>query len=171
MEFYFKEEQKFTQWWLWLILVSVAGVPLIQGIKHFLNNGKYEDDHLSTAELIGASIFVICLFGLFLIMKLKTVIDDKKVYIQYIPFLTKDVKWSEIKNAKVVNYGFVGGWGLRFGTNYGTIYNVKGNKGLAIELHNGDRFLIGTQRSDELEALVIRKMKSENQFKTKKFQE
>ena len=68
----------------------------------------------------------------------------------FFPFKKKRVEWNEIKNTKVINYGFVGGWGIRLWTKYGTVYNMKGNKGLAIELKNGKKFLIGTQKETEL---------------------
>jgi hypothetical protein len=55
---------------------------------------------------------------------------------------------------KVLNYGFVGGWGVRLWTKYGTVYNVKGNIGLAIELKNGTKFLIGTQKEIELRSFL-----------------
>lgn len=68
----------------------------------------------------------------------------------FFPFVRKKVNWNEIKNIEVINYGFVGGWGIRLWTKYGTVYNMKGNKGLAIELNNGKKFLIGTQKETEL---------------------
>lgn len=68
----------------------------------------------------------------------------------FFPFANKVTPWAEIENAEVVNYGFVGGWGVRLGTRYGTVYNVKGNKGLAVQLKSGKKYLIGTQKPEEL---------------------
>lgn len=68
--------------------------------------------------------------------------------------MRKSVEWEDVKQAKVVDYGFVGGWGIRFGTEYGTVYNIKGKKGLAIELNNGKKFLIGTQKEEELNEVL-----------------
>ena len=53
-----------------------------------------------------------------------------------------------------MNYGCVGGWGIRLWTKYGTIYNIKGNKGLAVKLLSGKKFLIGTQKGNELSEIV-----------------
>ncbi|MGB0178253.1 MAG: hypothetical protein ACPF9D_13895, partial [Owenweeksia sp.] len=92
--------------------------------------------------------------GLFLIMKLKTEIDEKSIRMIYIPFTRKTVKWDDVEEARVLKYGFIGGWGIRIWTSYGTVYNVKGNKGLAITLKNGERFLIGTQKEKELEQVL-----------------
>ena len=44
----------------------------------------------------------------------------------------------------------MGGWGIRLWTKYGTVFNIKGKKGLAIELYSGKKFLIGTQKEIEL---------------------
>ena len=52
------------------------------------------------------------------------------------------------------DYGFVGGWGVRMWTKYGTVYNTKGSKGLLVELNNGKTFVIGTQKEDELKMFL-----------------
>ena len=80
----------------------------------------------------------------------------------FFPFTRIRVEWNEIKNAKVVNYGFVGGWGIRLWTQYGTVYNMKGNKGLAIELKTGKKFLIGTQKEVELDNFLEEMLISNN---------
>ncbi|WP_253187464.1 hypothetical protein [Mangrovimonas sp. DI 80] len=87
-------------------------------------------------------------------MKLTTRINKSGIEMSFFPFVKKTTKWSDIKTAQVINYGFVGGWGIRLWTKYGTVYNMKGNKGLAIELLNGKKFLIGTQKEAELTSLL-----------------
>lgn len=72
----------------------------------------------------------------------------------FFPFVKKTTKWTDMKKAEVINYGFVGGWGIRLRTKYGTVYNIKGNKGLAIELLNGKKYLIGTQKETEMYEIV-----------------
>ena len=54
----------------------------------------------------------------------------------------------------MINYGFVGGWGIRLFTKYGTIYNTSGNKGLALELHDGKKLVIGTDKEEELKNFI-----------------
>ena len=73
---------------------------------------------------------------------------------QFVPFIKKHVDWNEVKSIKVIDYGFVGGWGIRLGTTFGTVYNIKGKMGLAIELINGKKFLIGTQKAEELQIIL-----------------
>ena len=150
----FKEEQKFNQWWLWLILIPMGVLPLIGIYKQLILGEKLGDNPISDISLLIFSIIMFSLIGLFLIMKLKTSIDKNGINMHFFPFIKKSVDWQQIKNVKVVNYGFVGGWGIRLWTKYGTVYNMKGNKGLAIELLNGKNFLIGTQKPEELTAML-----------------
>ena len=150
----FKEEQKFNQWWLWLILIPMGVLPLIGIYKQLILGEKLGDNPISDISLLIFSIIMFSLIGLFLIMKLKTSIDKNGINMHFFPFIKKSVDWQQIKNVKVVNYGFVGGWGIRLWTKYGTVYNMKGNKGLTIELLNGKNFLIGTQKPEELTAML-----------------
>lgn len=114
---------------------------------------------MSDTGLIVFSILMFALIGLFLLIKLKTTINDNEIRMSFFPFVKKKIKWDKIKKAEVVNYGFVGGWGIRIWTKYGVVYNVRGNKGLAIELSNGKKLLIGTQKEAELRRAIEMKMK------------
>lgn len=150
----FKEDQRFTQWWLWLILIPIGILPVVGIVQQLILGEEFGDNPMSDLGLILFAVFVFALLGLFLMMRLKTEIDQTEIRISFIPFVKKRIKWTEIKKAEVVNYGFVGGWGIRLSFKYGTVYNIKGNMGLAIELNNGKRFVIGTQREKELGSIV-----------------
>lgn len=154
MKLVFKEEQKFTQWWLWLILIPIAILPIFGMYKQLILGENFGNNPMSNIGLILFSIFIFSLIGLIFLIKLKTKIDENGIWMSFYPFVKKKFNWKEIKTIAVVNYGFVGGWGIRFWTRYGTVYNIKGNKGLAIELINGKKILIGTQKENELKQLI-----------------
>lgn len=139
----FKESQKFSQWWLWLLLLSLGALLFYMGPGN-----------------LGALILLVISL-LFLFMRLNTRVDTEGIKFNFFPFVKRDYRWHEITSAKVVDYGFVGGWGIRLFTSYGTIYNVKGSKGLAVQLKNGKKFCLGTQKPEELKnsLLVIRSKK------------
>lgn len=153
MKIDFKEEQKFTQWWLWLILIGIGIFPVIGIYKQLILGEKFGNKPMSDLELILFSVSIFGLITLFGLMRLRTEIDQKEIRMSYTPFTKRNVEWKDIESVKIVNYGFVG-WGIRLWTKYGTVYNTKGNKGLAIELKNGEKFLIGTQKEAELEKLI-----------------
>ena len=158
MKIEFKEEQKFTQWWLWLILIGIGILPIFGIYKQLILGEKLGNKTLSDLGLIIFCVFIFGLIAMFWVMRLKTEIDQNEIRMNFFPFVKKRVNWNEIKNIEIVNYGFVGGWGIRFSTKYGTVYNTKGNEGLAIELLNGKKFLIGTQKKAELNEIVENKV-------------
>ena len=66
---------------------------------------------------------------------------------------------TNVETFKVINYGFVGGYGIRLTMKYGTVYNVRGKEGLFVKLKNGKTFIVGTQKPKELEK-AIQQLKS-----------
>lgn len=158
----FKEEQKFTQWWLWLILIGIALIPVYGIYKQIYQGEVFGDKPMSNLGLIAFVIFMLLFLLLFLLFKLTTEINTKEIKIQFFPLVNKVVEWKDVKSAQVLNYGFVGGWGIRLFTKYGTVYNIKGNKGLALELKNGKKLLVGTQKMEELYEIVKNVYKTES---------
>lgn len=150
----FKESQKFTQWWLWLILLVAAVFPLYAVYKQLILGQPVGDKPAPDLLLIIIAALMLGVIVLFWIMELRTEIDREQIRMHFYPFVKKQVNWSDIQRAEVVDYGFVGGWGIRLGTKYGTVYNVRGREGLAIEVSKGRKFLIGTQRPAELAAAI-----------------
>lgn len=150
----FREEQKFTQWWLWLLLGGIGLLPVAGIYQQLILKKPFGNRPMSDSGLILFALFVFGLLALFWSMRLKTRIDRQGIRMNFFPFTGKQVGWNEVRKAEVVDYGFVGGWGIRTGTKYGTVYNTRGRVGLALELKNGKKFLIGTQRPDELTSFL-----------------
>ncbi|HKO77675.1 MAG TPA: hypothetical protein VJU52_10675 [Flavobacterium sp.] len=153
MESEFKEKQKFTQWWLWLFLIGLGFFQAYGLFKQLIIGEDFGDKPMSDIGLIMFAILPFGIIFLFWYMKLETVIDQKEIRIKFSPLVKKTFKWEDVKSATVLNYKFVG-YGIRLFTSYGTVYNTKGNTGLAIELKNGKKILIGTQKGDELAQII-----------------
>ena len=155
MKIEFHEKQKFTQWWLWLLLIAISVLPFI-GIffSHLIFPESDAENISDSSTTIIFAVTMVLVIILFLLMTLKTDIDQKAIKMSFFPFVKKRIEWKDVKKAEVINYGFVGGWGIRLFTNYGTVYNTSGNKGLALELQNGKRLVIGTQKEQELSRIV-----------------
>ena len=151
MKTQFKETQKFTQWWLWTLFVGLIIFPFIW---MYLEQLEVKNDTYvwtldrSVIVYLGAILLLILLFVL---LRLKTTINTAGIQMHYFPFVRKNIGWRDIESVKVIDYGFVGGWGIRVWTSYGTVYNVKGSKGLFITLNSGKKLVIGTQKPIELD--------------------
>lgn len=150
----FSECQKFRQWWIWVILAGIGLVPLYGIYVQLVQGKEFGNEPMPDYMLVLLTFFIFGLLIFFRLVELKTEIDRIGIRMRFRPFLKREYRWDEISSARMVNYGFQGGWGIRIGTKYGTLYNISGNKGLAIELKSGKKFCIGTRKEDELGSVV-----------------
>ncbi len=154
----FTEKQKFTQWWIWLILLGINGMFLYGIYKQFFLKEVFGDKPMSDAGLLLMFLFTLVITLSFIIMRLETKIDNEGIHVRLFPLHVnfKFFKWDEIEKAYIRKYNPIvefGGWGLRYGFK-GMAYNVSGNKGLQLEFKNGKKLLIGTNRAEELEQIL-----------------
>lgn len=150
----FKETQRFNSIWIWLILGGVTLIPMFGIYQQIIMGEQFGNNPMSNNGLIAFAIFILLFDVCFLIFRLETEITDQYIKVKFFPLVNKKVNWSDIIKSEVLNYGFVGGWGIRLFTKYGTVYNTKGKMGLAIVLRNGNKFIIGTQKPKELEEFI-----------------
>ena len=151
----FKEEQRFTQTWLIVIIVISLIVPLAIILK--------EIDKLSTSEIIISIGTIILASGLIFLFKLTTRIDEKGIHYKFFPFHLKfkTVFWNDIENAYIRTYDAIseyGGWGIRGGTLWykakGKAINISGNIGIQLELKDGKKLLIGTNKKEQAQDVL-----------------
>lgn len=156
MKLEFEEEQYFRQWWLWLLLAGVAIMPIFGLYKQIVMGTPFGDHPMSDKGLMIVLLVIFGVLGLFWWLRLTTEIDQKEIRVQFSPFANRTIQWADVQSAEVLDYGFVGGWGIRLWTKYGTVYNTQGRIGLAIVMKNGKKFLVGTQKEQELKAVIER---------------
>ncbi|TNJ44591.1 hypothetical protein KFZ70_01005 [Tamlana fucoidanivorans] len=154
----FKEEQRFTQSWLLIVIGLSIMIPLI-----FLTNGLIAKQISLLNYLLISSFIILCCSFIF-IFKLNTRIDEIGIHYQFFPIHRnlKTIYWKDIFSAKTRKYNAIkeyGGWGLRGGSLLGgknIAINVKGNIGLQLTLKNKKRILIGTQKKSEIDRVISR---------------
>ncbi len=132
----FFERQKFTQWWLWMILFISLALPIAADVQN-------------TPILFFIIAFLILL--LVYLMQLRVSVNSDGIYYQFFPFHLKvyHIKTADIEKIQAVTYSPIkdyGGWGIRR-VYKGKAYNIKGNKGVRVELKNGNHILFGSQKS------------------------
>ncbi len=147
----FKETQRFTQWWLWLILLGTWGSMIYAFIQ--------EPPKTNVAYWV-TGLIAIGLPILFWQMRLTTRVSSDGIRVRFVPFHFKEqfYPWDSIESAQVRTYSPLreyGGWGIKYGFNgQGKVYNVSGNQGLQLIFKSGEKLLIGTQKSEEIQAAV-----------------
>ncbi len=111
----FNETQRFTQWWLWLVLVVTMIAALAKPIVAWAQSNFKDNSVFDTSFWIScATMFLVLL--LFNLFKLTTVIDEKGISYHFFPFHLKPklLHWNEIENIGTRKYKPLkeyGGWG------------------------------------------------------------
>ncbi|OGL48104.1 MAG: hypothetical protein A2161_12740 [Candidatus Schekmanbacteria bacterium RBG_13_48_7] len=147
----FSEIQRFDQVWIWIPIIFIAGSMWMGFIIQIILGSKLGSKPAPDIVVIIIWILIgIILPFLFFKIKLVTEVRDDGLYIKF----HRHIKYSfnEIKTYEACTYRPIreyGGWGIRYGLK-GKAYNVKGNRGVQLELTNGKRILIGSQKPEEL---------------------
>lgn len=106
------------------------------------------------------------LFGLLLVMVLVTFVlhmttdvtpTEIRIWFGWSPGNSRVVSIAAVQRVEVVTYRPIadyGFWGARAGRDGERAYIARGTRGVRIELKDGTRFLIGSQRADALAATV-----------------
>ncbi|MEP2937075.1 MAG: hypothetical protein ABJM06_01690 [Gilvibacter sp.] len=155
----FIENQKFDQWWLRLVLISV----LLLAIGPMLLLNDWQDFGQNELVILLVSFAIIGAVSVFIlfVFTLKSKIDDQGVHVHFYPFKRSPrlIPWDEITKIYTREYSPIseyGGWGYRVKLfkGAGAAYNVKGNIGIQMELTNGKKILIGTQKQTEADSVI-----------------
>ncbi|SDU03334.1 hypothetical protein SAMN04487762_1407 [Polaribacter sp. Hel1_33_78] len=155
----FKEEQRFTQTWLIVLLAMSIIVPIGITIQEYAKENTKMTTNEFVLTLVGVLVSVLFIF----FFKLTTRIDEKGIHYQFFPFhfSLRTINWLEINSAKVRTYdpiGEYGGWGLKGGSFWnkskGKAINISGDIGIQLTLKNGKKLLIGTQKESEAKRVL-----------------
>lgn len=172
---YFKEGQKYNQWYLYVILILATLVsvgPMAFGIySQEVLRKPFGDEPAKTSELVFPLIAISVIMGLIIAMikisVLITEIRDDGLWFRFPPLIRK---WRHISPAEIEKFEVriynarreFKGHGIKFRhKKYGRSYTVFGNIGLQIYLKNGKKFLIGTQRKQAIEYAMNKMMEQE----------
>lgn len=166
----FSEIQRFNQWWIQLINMGLLGLLLFCFYSWFI--AKEPTGNVSANDTIGQLIVIfsiIPVLWLFYLMKMETAIDEIGVHYQFMPFQfsKKIIRWNEMENCYVRTYRPIkefGGWGYRTAKGKkGKALNIRGNKGIQLELKSGGKLLIGTQKEEDAQQVIRRHFKKSDE--------
>ncbi len=156
---YFREVQRFRQWWVWAIVLAPVLVLAYGMYKQLVSGESWGDNPLSNQSLTGITSALVLIAAWVYLMRLITEVRDDGVRLHYL-FLwrPKTIPFRRIRRAYARTYHPIseyGGWGIRMEFDRrGWAYNVSGTEGVQLELDDGSRLLIGSQRAGELERAI-----------------
>ena len=158
----YSEQQRFQQKW---ILVVCLITPITFFFVSLLTLIRiWQSSSSSNYTAITFLICTLCVFISVLIpilirkVGLDTEVSKKGLTFRFVPFHRREKVYlfENILCVEAVHYRPIrdyGGWGIRIGRN-GKAYNVSGNMGVMVNLEDGKRFLIGSQKSELLAQII-----------------
>ena len=149
----FHEEQRFRQWWLWLLIAAAAGLQwwgfyeqIVQG-KPWGN--KPAPDWMMVLLWLGVGNGLPILFYA---MRLVVTVTDQEIDIHFRPLIRRRIPIADVSDVEARKYSPLvefGGWGIR-GLRGNRAYNISGRRGVALVLTDGSRVMIGSRRAEAL---------------------
>lgn len=161
MNLLYREAQRFRQLWLWVIVLAISLLAVYGFIKQVIMGEPFGNNPAPDAIII----VILVIFGLglpilFYVMNLTTEVRKDGLYIRFFPvhLSFRRIAPGNLVKYEVLTYSPIreyGGWGIRYGSK-GKAYNVSGNRGVQLQLSDGNRLLIGSQKPEQLvEALNL----------------
>jgi hypothetical protein len=134
-------EVQYCSWWVYGLLLGI-GLVLARAYR------------VSGRVLpLGFIALIVILTALFL--RLETVVSEQELAVSFgwLPVVRKRMPLTEITRVEASSYRPLrdfGGWGWRFGPGGVQALTAKGTAGVFLWLRDGQRYLVGSARSDEL---------------------
>lgn len=158
----FREIQYFHQRWRLAILAALIAIFLYGSYKQLIRGEPWGLRPVPNIVLALMTFGVAGVAYWLLKMHLVTEVRDRDVHVQFVAlWKPRRFPFAAILAAEPVTYRPVeqfGGRGIRRGR-YGWAYTVSGNRGVNLKLAGGERFLIGSQRADELASAIQSKLR------------
>lgn len=150
----FSEVQRFTQKWVWVLVVVVAGVVCVSVVA--ATSAGDSGTH-AWVPLLGAAAVGVGIPLLFAVARLTIEVDADAIEIRYRPFMRRTIRLDSVAAVDAVTYNPLrdyGGWGIRGWSRRKVAYNISGDRGVLLTLADGATVLLGSQRPEELAAAV-----------------
>lgn len=154
----FTETQRPRQSWLFLVIVALAAIGWGVFIQQIVRGNPIggSDPMPDSAAIIVGILLGVALPLFFLWFKMETTVYADRVEVRMKPFSHRVFRKGAISAYSAGEYRPVrefGGWGIR-GWGANRAYSISGNQGVRLQLRDGNRVLIGTQRPQELAAAI-----------------
>ncbi len=157
----FREEQGFGPWVRGLLFLSLVGtVAALVFAGRMLYSGPGGKQIITVFLAVAAVVALteLATFWVIAMGRMVTELHSDGIFVQAYPItkLRRRIGYEEVKSCQARKYnplGEYGGWGIRSGPN-GKAYNTRGDQGVQIEMHSGEKLLIGSQRAQELAAAI-----------------
>ncbi len=153
---YFREIQP-----IWQNRVAwLAFLPALSGgYSLWTINRLSEGNPPATAMVAAVASIALSLWLIALRLETEVAEDALRLRFRFLWF-PKQIEFRSIRHAEAVDYKALrsyGGWGIRRGKQEGRpewAWMISGSRGVRLHFHDGDTFLLGSRRADELASAI-----------------
>ncbi|MDX1953951.1 MAG: hypothetical protein SFU20_00360 [Chitinophagaceae bacterium] len=140
----FKETQRFSQTWFWLLLIS----PIVMSIGITILALSTDDKKEAWFVVPFVLILNLCILYGFYITRLELIVTDWAVYYRWRPFSRKyrQVSRYDIKEARIRKSPFLQIGSKRMVFGYGHVQHTGTKEGVQFVLHSGKKIFIGSEK-------------------------
>jgi hypothetical protein len=156
----FSEEQRFRQLWIQLLMWAILLLTWGGALRILTNWLRAGWSSINTSEILSACSLLVggaILPVIMLLMRLNVSVREDGIHLQFWPLTSRRIGYDQIARCYARSYRPIleyAGWGIKWTPGWGWAYNVRGHDGVQLELTDGKRILIGSQRSEELAGAI-----------------
>ena len=153
----FREEQLFG-WWVYALLAFMVALSCYF-LKIRIEGAEGSDGyHHSFGIIVGFALPTVLVIG---VLRMSTQVYPGRIDVNFgwIPSYRRSFNLDTVRSVEVVTYRpwlDTKGWGIRYGRDGERVLNARGNRGVRLHMTDGARLLIGSQRPEELAAVIDR---------------
>ena len=92
MNILFKEQQKFTQWWLWLFLIGLGAYAVYGFIQQIIFGIEFGSEPMSNTGIVILALGVFGIIYFIWYVTLITEINTDGIKMRFLPFVKKEIK-------------------------------------------------------------------------------
>jgi len=151
----FEEAQAMRVVWMKILIVVIAAFLWFGMIQQVVFNKPFGSNPAPDAALVILWVLIgIFLPVFFYTLRLYTAVYSDRIELRFtpLPIYRREINIDEIVSFQSRVYKPIkeyGGWGIRIGFRKRAV-SMSGNRGVELVLKNGKKFMIGSQRPDEL---------------------
>jgi hypothetical protein len=165
---YYRELQRFRQWWLWAVVLTVSALIWFGFIRQIFLGKPFGTNPLPDPLMI---VFFI-LFGIglplvFICQRLTCEVRRDGLYVRFFPihFKPRRIAWTQIQSYRTINDAPLqrfGGWGVRMNMKGEWAYTMGGTEGVELVLRSGKMIVIGSGNAAALKRAMDRVFLTKN---------
>jgi hypothetical protein len=152
----FKETQRYKHWEVIALLAILTLGTAIRLVVTTVSGEAGDNGNLFLGIFLLASLLLT--LGYFLKVKMKVKVDTKGVKYSIYPWQKskQKIKWEEVENFEIIELpeqAALSGWSVQYGSRTRG-WNMGKNRGLQLNLRNGERYFLSIENLDDLENIL-----------------